>query len=128
MAERAITGLMLVLAVIHLLPISGFFGAERLASLYGIEIADGNLEILMRHRAVLFGILGAFFAYAAFVPALQPLAFIAAFASLASFFFLAFSVGDFSDSIRKVVLADVVASVCLIGSVILYFVRSEGSL
>ncbi len=117
---------MLVVAVIHLLPITGFFGVDRLASLYGIEITDGNLEILMRHRAILFGILGAFFGYAAFNPALQPLAFIAAFASLASFFFLSLSVGDFSDSIRKVVVADAVASVCLLGSIVLYFAKNNG--
>ena len=126
MVERAISGLLLVVAVIHLFPITGFFGVDRLASLYGIEITDGNLEILMRHRAILFGILGAFFAYAAFNPALQPMAFIAAFASLASFFFLSLSVGDFSDSIRKVVVADVVASVCLMGSIVLYVVKNDG--
>ena len=126
MVERTIAGLMLVVAVIHLLPITGFFGADRLSSLYGIEITDGNLEILMRHRAILFGILGAFFAYAAFTPALQPLAFIAAFASLASFFFLSLSVGDFSDSIRKVVAADIVASLCLLGSIVLYFAKNDG--
>jgi hypothetical protein len=121
--ERVISGLMLVVAVIHLLPITGFLGVDRLASLYGLEIADGNLEILMRHRAVLFGILGALFAYAAFTPALQPPAFVAAFVSLASFFFLSFSVGDFSESIRKVVIADVIASVCLLGAIVLYFVK-----
>ena len=126
MVERAISGLMLVVAVIHLLPITGFFGVDRLASLYGIEIRDGNLEILMRHRAILFGILGAFIAYAAFEPALQPMAFIAAFASLASFFYLSLSVGDFSDSIRKIVVADVVASVCLMGSIVLYVVKNDG--
>ena len=126
MVERAISGLLLVVAVIHLLPTTGFFGLDRLASLYGIEITDGNLEILMRHRAILFGILGAFFAYAAFNPARQPMAFIAAFASLASFCFLSLSVGDFSDSIRKVVVADVLASVCLLGSIVLYFVKNDG--
>jgi len=125
MAERIITALMLVVAVIHLIPIIGFSGADKLTSLYGIEMDDGNLEILMRHRAVLFGILGAFFAYAAFSPALQPLAFIAAFASLASFFYLALSVGDFSDPIRKIVIGDIVAAGCLVASIALYFVKSE---
>lgn len=50
MLEGTITGLMLVVAVIHLAPISGFFGADRLAPLYGIEITNPSLEILMRHR------------------------------------------------------------------------------
>ena len=114
MYEHIITGLMLVVAVIHLLPISGVFGIERLAALYEIEIADRNLEILMRHRAILFGILGGFFAYAAFTPTVQPIAFLAAFISVASFFFLSFSVGEFNDAIRKVVIADIVASVSLV--------------
>ncbi len=126
MYERLITGLMLVVAVIHLLPISGFFGVERLASLYEIEITDGNLEILMRHRAILFGILGVFLAYAAFTPAVQPIAFLAAFISVASFFFLSFSVGEFNDAIRRVVIADIVASVSLLGAIVLYVVKSNG--
>jgi len=123
MHDRMITALMLVVAFIHLVPISGFFGAERLAVLYRVEIADANLEILMRHRAVLFGILGAFFAYAAFKPAVQPIAFIAAFVSMASFFYLSAAVGGFNEAIRKIVIGDVVASVCLVGAVALYFAR-----
>ena len=126
MYERIITGLMLVVAVIHLLPISGFFGVEQLASLYEIKITDGNLEILMRHRAILFGILGGFLAYAAFTPAIQPIAFLAAFISVASFFFLSFSVGEFNDAIRKVVIANIVASVSLLGAIVLYVVKSNG--
>jgi hypothetical protein len=126
MYERIITGLMLVVAVLHLLPISGFFGVEQLASLYEIKITDGNLEILMRHRAILFGILGGFLAYAAFTPAIQPIAFLAAFISVASFFFLSFSVGEFNDAIRKVIIADIVASVSLLGAIVLYVVKSNG--
>ena len=125
MYECIFSGLLLVVAVIHLLPISGFFGVVRLASLYGITITNADLEILMRHRAMLFGVLGAFFAYAAFNPAVQPIAFIVAFVSLASFFYLSFSVGDFNDSIRKVVIADVVALSCLCVAILLYFIKSE---
>ena len=126
MSERIITGLLLVVAVIHLLPISGFFGSERLSALYGVDITNSNLQILMRHRAVLFGILGAFFAYAAFNPNLQVIAFIAALVSLTSFFFLSFSVGEFNEAIRKVVIADVVASICLGLAVILYVSKGDG--
>ena len=120
MYERTITGLLLVVALIHLVPITGLFGADRLAALYGIEITDGSLEILMRHRAVLFGILGTFFAYAAFKPALQPIAFAGAGASLAFLFFLAFSVDEYNPAIRKIVIGDVVATVCLGAAVVLF--------
>lgn len=123
MYDRAISGLLLIVAVIHLLPISGVFGVDRLVSLYGIDVTDNNLAILMRHRAVLFGILGGLFAYAAFRPSIQPLAFVAAFVSVASFFYLAFTIGEFNDAIRKVVIADVVAAVALAGAIVLYLVK-----
>ncbi len=125
MYERTITGLMLIVALIHLLPISGFFGVERLSSLYDVEITGSDMEILMRHRAILFGILGGFLAYAAFRPALQPIAFLAAFISLASFFYLSLSVAGFSEAIRKIIIADIVASLCLFGAIILYVVKGE---
>ena len=126
MYERLIAGHILLIAVIHLLPLSGFFGVERLLVLYGVDIDDANLEILMRHRAILFGILGGFFAYAAFTPAVQPLAFVAAFISLSSFFFLTFSIGEFNAAIRGVVIADVVASVALCAAILLYFINRGG--
>jgi hypothetical protein len=125
MLEWTITGLMLIVAVIHLAPTSGVLGAERLASLYDLEISDPNLEILMRHRAVLFGVLGLFFAYAAFDRAVQPLAFAAALLSLGSFFFLAFSAKGHSDAIRKIVIADVVAAGALLGAIVLYVIRED---
>lgn len=120
MVEHAITGLMLVVAGIHLVPVSGFFGRERLTALYGIAIDSPDLDILMRHRAVLFGILGAFFAYAAFEPALQPVAFVAASVSIASFFYLAVAVGEYGAAIRKIVIGDVIAAIALVGAVVLY--------
>jgi len=79
----------------------------------------------MRHRAILFGILGGFLAYAAFRPAMQPIAFLAAFISLSSFFYLTLSVGGFSEAIRKIVIADTVASVCLVGAIVLYVMKSD---
>jgi hypothetical protein len=49
-----------VVGIIHQLPLTGVLSVSRLQVLYGVTITDPNLEILMRHRAVLFGILGAF--------------------------------------------------------------------
>ena len=118
MREHIVTGLMLVVAAIHLLPVSGFFGASRLFALYGLDVESPDLEVLMRHRAALFGILGAFFAYAAFVPQVQPIAMAAAAASLAAFFYLAVAVEGYSSSIRRVVRADIIAAVCLAAAVL----------
>ena len=125
MLGKTITGLMLIVAAIHLVPIAGFFGAKPLSALYGIDVDNSDLIILMRHRAVLFGILGTFFAYAAFVPAVQPIAFVAAAASLGSFFYLASAAGGYGASIRKIVLGDAIAALCLVGAIIVYAMKGE---
>ena len=113
--------MLLIVAIIHLLPVSGFISTERLSALYGFSIEGPNLEILMRHRAVLFGLLGAFFVYAAFNTAVQPLAFIAAFLSISSFFYLAWAVGDYNSAIATVVKADIIAALSLVVAVVLYY-------
>ena len=48
---------LILVAAIHALPIMGVFAASKLAQLYGITVQDPNLELLLRHRAVLFGLL-----------------------------------------------------------------------
>ncbi len=105
--------MLLVVAVIHLLPLPGAIGGVRLQALYSIPLGEPNTQLLMRHRAVLFGILGIFFAYAAFSPAHQPAAFVAGFVSIVTFLGFAKSVGGYNQKIRRVMIADVVALVCL---------------
>lgn len=119
-AERVVTLLLLAIAVVHLLPVAGVAGVERLQGLYGVEIADRNLEILMRHRAVLFGILGAFIGYAAFRPALQPAAMLLAFVNIVSFLYLACSAGGFNAQVRMVVTVDAVAAVLVVAAAATY--------
>ena len=48
---------LILVAVVHVLPIMGVFAASKLAQLYGITVQDPNLELLLWHRAVLFGLL-----------------------------------------------------------------------
>ena len=81
----------------------------------------------MRHRAILFGLFGLFFLYAAFRPALQPLAFIAGFTSVVSFVVLSWSVGGYNDAIGKVVMVDLLAFIALLVAVVLYVIESRQS-
>lgn len=104
---------LLVAGVIHILPISGLFGASRLEALYGVAIQDPNLLILMRHRAVLFLLLGLFIVAAIFIPAIQLTAIIAGLVSAILFIVLAKSVGDYNAAISKVVIADWLAIAAL---------------
>lgn len=50
-----------VVGLIHLLPLIGVLGSERLAPMYGVDCSERNLSMLMRHCAVLFGVLGSLF-------------------------------------------------------------------
>ena len=106
---RIVAAGLLVAAAIHLIPLLGVLGVTRLESLYGIGITDPSLEILMRHRAVLFGLLGGFLALAAFRRALQGAALLLAATSLVAFLALAWSVGDYNAAVSKVVRVDLVA-------------------
>ncbi|GAA0378389.1 phosphopantetheine adenylyltransferase [Bacillus horti] len=120
--KAIISGLFIIVGIIHMLPVIGVLGADRLTALYGIPVQETNLVILMRHRAVLFGLLGLFLVYAAFKPALQPLALIGGFISVASFILIAYSAGGFNSEIKTVVLVDIVALVCLVLAFALRFV------
>ena len=106
--------MLVIVGIIHLLPLSGVAGDEQLRKLYGLSFTEPNLSILMRHRAALFGLLGAFLVYAAFRPAMQPVALIAGFVSVVSFIWLAWLTGGYNAQIARVVVADIVALVCLL--------------
>jgi VIT1/CCC1 family predicted Fe2+/Mn2+ transporter len=125
--DKIIAGLLVMVGIIHLLPVSGVLGAERLSILYGIAFDEPNIEILMRHRAVLFGLLGAFLIYAAFNPAVQPLALVAGFVSVISFIAIAWSVGGYNESIRKVFFADIVAMIGLVIASVVYVINHHQS-
>lgn len=120
-----VTAMLLVAALIHLLPLSGVLSAHRLTVLYGLPFEEPNLAILMRHRAVLFGMVGVFLALAAFKPGLQAAALLVGLLSVLSFLLLAWSVGGYNAHLARVVLADVVALVCLLLGATAYLVAQR---
>jgi len=111
--NRIVTAMLVVVAVIHLLPVSGVLGTEQLRSLYGLSFDEPNVEILMRHRSVLFGLLGGALLFSAFKPILHTYALIAATISVVSFLYIAWSVGGYNHELGRVFLADVIALFCL---------------
>ncbi|AKQ68377.1 Phosphopantetheine adenylyltransferase [Myxococcus hansupus] len=111
------TALVLV-GVIHLLPLTGVLGRGHLESLYGTDISDPNLLLLMRHRAVLFGLLGAFLVCAAFTPTLHTAALILASGSVVSFLGLAQSLGAHTPQVRRVATVDLVALALLVAAAV----------
>ena len=100
--------------LIHLLPLAGVLGADKLAALYGIPIAGPDLAILMRHRALLFGLIGALCLMAAWREPLQWAALLIGLASVLSFLALAWGTGGYNAAIGRVVMVDVIAALLLV--------------
>ena len=117
---RVLSALLVIVAVIHLLPLVGALGPERLRILYGLSFDEPNLLILMRHRAVLFGLLGAFLLAAAWQPALTTMALLAGFVSVLSFLGFALTAGDHNAWLGRVIVADAVALLCLVAAALLH--------
>lgn len=112
-----VIGLLLALVgVINFMPLMGILGAERLTTMYGYPFEDPNLVLLMRHRAVLFGLIGGFVFYSLFQPSLQPLAMGAALISMLSFIVLGaleMPLSSFNEALRKVMWVDVIGLILL---------------
>jgi len=128
MREKTISFLLLVIAAIHFVPVSGFVGVAQLESLYGIAVTSPELEILMRHRAVLFGILGGVFVLGAFNIRYQSLAFVLAASTLLPFFYLSAVIESSNESIQSILLGDMIALVALAVAIILRYLPRLPSL
>lgn len=109
-----VPGVLVLVALVHALPALGALGVAKLTALYGVPVDEPNLEILLRHRAVLFGLLAAFLAWAAFDPALHRLALVAGLVSVGSFLGTAARVGQLNLSLLRVFKVDVGALVLLL--------------
>ena len=119
LASVTVSALLVVAGVIHLLPLPGALGAGTLARLYGLDpaaLADPNLALLLRHRAVLFGVVGLLLVAAAFDATLRRPALVAGFVSAGAFLVLAQLERGTNAQLGRVVAADVVALACLLAA------------
>ena len=110
------------------MPLVGVISVQKLESAYSVMINGNDLAILMRHRALLFGILGAFIFYAAFNPQYQPIAMIMAGASMIGFAILVLTSNGYNSSILKVLIIDIIGIVFLVAAIILRYLvnNNEG--
>ena len=58
MLDKIISGILLLVGIINLVPVIVFFDVTKTAKLYGVPVEGESLTILMRHRGVLLGIVG----------------------------------------------------------------------
>ncbi|HYF61758.1 MAG TPA: hypothetical protein VD886_03025 [Herpetosiphonaceae bacterium] len=109
----AISALLTVVGIINALPLVGSVSAARLSGLYGVGWSDPTTILLLRHRAVLFGIIGGFILYAAFKPALQPPAMLAAAISMGSFLLFAALDRPAGAGLAGIVISDIIGLAAL---------------
>lgn len=119
--SKGITLCLLIVGLINFIPVLGVLSANKLEGAYDVVLSSNDLIILMRHRALLFGIIGAFIIFSAFVPSYQGAAMIMAGVSMVGFAVLAHSVGGFNASMNKVLMADYVGIVFLLLAALLKY-------
>lgn len=125
--ELLLSTTLVAAGVLHLLPLTGVLSAARLESLYGIPVRDPALELLLRHRALMFGLLGALMIAGAFLPALRSAAIVAALLSMIGFVALAAQIGTLSPALRRVAVADLVATLALLVALALQALPGRGT-
>lgn len=107
--QRLLVGCLFVLAVIHLLPVVGVSGAAALREGYGLGPLEPAELLLLRHRAVLFGLLAAGLLYAIRQPAARVPLLLATLLADSSFLLLAWPWPALTAPLQGVVKADVLA-------------------
>ena len=124
MTSKTITALFLIVGIINFIPITGMFSAEQISKLYGVNTSDSNLLILLKHRALLFGIIGAFIIYAAFTPSMHTLAFIFGFISMLGFVFIAWNTGGYNELLKRIFTIDLIALILLTIALVLKLIEN----
>lgn len=119
MKDVIIAALIFIAGVVNFIPVIGVTSRARLERLYGTVISDANTEILMRHRAVMFGMLGGFMIYAAVMDDLHYLAIGGGLISMSAFIVIAYAVGGFTAQITRINKADMLAIIALLGALAL---------
>jgi len=114
MLDKIITGLLVIVGIINLLPLVVFFDVTKTVKLYAVPIEGESLTILMRHRGVLLSLVGITLIAAAFRSDYRILAIGIALISKVAFVFLTFSSANYSPEIKQVAMIDVGAIVLLL--------------
>jgi hypothetical protein len=112
--EWTIRTALFIVSLIHLLPLVGVKGRTALEKAYGIPVDSPDLQLLLQHRAVLFGLLGVACLIAAFNAPWRPAVWCAAFISTCSFMLLAWLMPSYNAAIARVVWVDAVAVAMLL--------------
>jgi hypothetical protein len=115
-----------VAGLINLLPSMLAFLPDKISKSYGIEIPNANYELLLRHRAILFGIIGGLMIFSSIVKKYYEIATIAGLISMTSFILLYFLIDrGISSELKKVMVIDILASLILLIGLVIFLITSK---
>jgi hypothetical protein len=114
--RKMIVACLLIAGCIKLGPLIGVLSAEQLTRLYQVNFDNPDVLVLMRHRAVLFGLLGGFILLSVFKPALRPGAIAAGLISALAFIALVLLTPGYSPVMQKIMIADIVVVIALLAA------------
>ena len=110
---------LVAVGLINFVPVLGVISAARMEQAYEVQLPSRDLQILMRHRALLFGALGGFVLYSVFFPVYQTVALVLAGISMIGFVIVAALVGEYNQRIYKVIMVDLVGIAALLVAVVI---------
>ncbi len=105
-----------LVGLVNLVPIIGVLGAPALSALYGFESDDPVLLVLLRHRAVLLGVVGALMLVAAWQARWRGLAAALGLVSMASYVVLVWISPQVSAALQRIAWIDLLALPVLIAA------------
>ena len=112
---------LLIAGIINAIPALIAFLPAKITASYGIDIPDANFELLLRHRAVLFGIIGGIMIYSAILKKNYDLTTLIGMISMVSFLLLYFTIdGEINAALTTVMKIDTFAILQLLIGYILY--------
>lgn len=117
--ELTLAAALLLSGLVNAAPALGLLGGSTLQSLYGLPFEDASLRILMRHRALLFGLLGGgMIAAALALPAWRVPAAAVGLISMLGFALVVWLEGGGNSAIRQLLVVDLAASALLLAALL----------
>jgi len=123
--NKAYLLLLCLVGLINFIPVIGVISLEKVNQLYGLSASDNNLALLLRHRALLFGIVGGVIIYSVFNAQYQNLAMVLAALSMVGFMVLSMLIGGTNEELLKVFKADIAGVLLLIAAFVLKLVAID---
>ena len=119
--------ILFVTGIVHLLPFSLAFFANRIPNSYGVSISDPNMQLLLRHRAFLFGIIGFGLIFSAIKKKYYLAASVVGLVSMVSFICLYYWIGDINAQLQSVMWVDMLVGAALLLVTVLYYRHSKNA-